>query len=307
MVQDLVNMSADELAEMEAVFRNNCQVAGVAALAGLDDANIPLEVANLIFESERSVNEAIRDADFQSLGLNLAEGLRDGIKAGERLVGTGAAALAREAEDAMRNASETNSPSKVFDRIGQDLVSGLVQGINAIKNRPVNRLETLAQTMQRAYRSVDRDYTTIGRQIMTGLNQGLLNGEGQVMSTAQRIANNISRTMRQALDINSPSRVMREQIGRQIPAGIGAGIEKYADVALDQAYKLGLDLVKLNIPSVESMISLGHENQIVQLSELTFRVVMIQRVQKIKTFFNATIDKNTPTKVSKHQCITIRK
>jgi len=257
LVQDLVNMSATELAEMETVFKNNCQVAGQAALAGLDSASIPVEVANLIFESERSMSDAIRDANFQELGLNLAEGLRDGIKDGEILVGAGAAALAREAEKAVREESETNSPSKVFDRIGQDLVGGLVQGIEAIRNRPVDRLENLTQTMQRVYSNTEREYTTIGRQIMTGLNQGLLNGENQVMATANRIAQNIARTMRQALDINSPSRLMREQIGRQIPAGIGEGIDKYADVAIDSVYKLGHDLVKLNLPSVESMIGLG--------------------------------------------------
>ena len=47
------------------------------------------------------------------------------------------------------------------------------------------------------------------------------------------IADNISRTMQQALQINSPSRVMREQIGRQIPAGVAVGIEKYSDYAID--------------------------------------------------------------------------
>ena len=256
LVAELVAMSCDELAEMESVFRNNCQVAGYAALAGLDYANIPKEVANLIFESEQSVSAAIRDADFEGLGLNLAEGLRDGIKDGEILVGTGAAELLREAEKAAREASETNSPSQVFDRIGKDLVNGLVQGLESLQERPVTQLQTIARNMQRVYNNANREYSNIGRQIMTGLNQGLLNGENTVMATARRIANNIARTMQDALAINSPSRVMREQIGRHIPSGVAAGIEKYAGIAIDSVDKLASDMVKITIPSVESMIGM---------------------------------------------------
>ena len=256
LVQEMVKMSDAELRELEAVFRNNCQVAASAALAGIDDAQIPMEVANLIFESERSMNDAIRDADFANLGLNLAEGLRDGIREGEELVGTGAAALLREAEEAARTEAETSSPSKVFDRIGGDLTSGLVQGLKRLQDRPTTQLQRLAQSMQHVYNRSERDYTTIGRNIMSGLNQGLLNGESGVMSTARRIALNIARTMRDALDINSPSRVMREQIGRFIPEGVAAGIDKYADAVIDSVYKLSDDLINLNLPSVQSMIGL---------------------------------------------------
>jgi len=273
LVQDLVRMSDDELAEMEAVFKNNCQVAANAALAGIDNAQIPMEVANLIFESERSMTEAIRDADFANLGLNLAEGLRDGIKEGEHLVGTGAAALAREAEKAAREESETNSPSKVFYRIGEGLVTGLCQGIERLQPQAVTVMQTLTRNMKRVYNGKDREYSNIGRQIMSGLNQGLLNGEGQVMATANRIAQNIARTMQQALQINSPSRLMREQIGRHIPTGVAAGIEKYADVAIDSVYKLGHDLVKLNLPSVESMIGIGPSMRLAGASGNTTQVV----------------------------------
>ena len=257
LVQDLVSMSDAELSDLEGVFRNNCQVAGRAALAGIDEANIPIEVANLIFESEQTVNDAIRSADFQGLGLNLAEGLRDGIKDGEILVGTGAAALAREAEEAIRRESETNSPSRVFNRIGGDLVSGLIQGIESLKAQSTNSMQQVAQHMKCVYNNANREYTNIGRDVMSGLNQGLQNGESGVMNTARRIADNVARTMRNALQINSPSRLMREQIGRQIPAGVAAGIDKYSDYALDSVYDLGKELTKVDLPNLNDIIGMG--------------------------------------------------
>ena len=292
-VQDMVNMSDDELAELEAVFLNNCQVAGRAALAGLDEAEIPAEVADLIFQSERTIQQAIRDADFQSIGLGVAEGLATGIGDGEHLVGTSASILARGCEDAMRLGLESNSPSRVFKRIGDDIVAGLVGGIENNQDQVTDVLETLGTAMGRVYNRTDRTFQNIGRDIMRGLNQGLLNGENSVMNTANRIANNIARTMRDALAINSPSRVMREGIGRFIPEGVAAGIDKYAGAAVDSVHKLGNDLINVNIPSVESMIGMGVEEKIYWkpvVIKLMYRANKVDRVlreirSRIKVFY----------------------
>ena len=71
--------------------------------------------------------------------------------------------------------------------------------------------------MKRVYNTANRTYQNIGQDLMNGLNQGLLSREAHLMATARRIANNMQTTMQRALQINSPSRVMREKIGRFIP------------------------------------------------------------------------------------------
>src|SRR5690606_252691 len=45
------------------------------------------------------------------------------------------------------------------------------------------------------------------------------------LSTARTIANQVTRTMQSALRIQSPSRVMRDKVGKWIPEGIAKGIE----------------------------------------------------------------------------------
>ena len=153
--------------------------------------------------------------------------------------------------------AEENSPSQVFVRSGENVVKGLTLGIDSLKAQPVTQMQKLVRDMQWKYQNANRDYANIGRDIMSGLNQGLLSGESTVMATANRIAHNIAATMRRALQINSPSRLMREQIGRQIPAGVADGIDKYSGYALDSVSDLGKDLLKVNIPKMSDIISFG--------------------------------------------------
>lgn len=72
------------------------------------------------------------------------------------------------------------------------------------------------------------EFTQSGLRAMQGLTQGLWSGFGAVMSTARNIANNVRATMQNALRINSPSRVMADEVGQWIPKGIAHGIEANA-------------------------------------------------------------------------------
>lgn len=65
----------------------------------------------------------------------------------------------------------------------------------------------------------------VGVNAIKGLEDGMLSMEGSLMETAQRIASNIASTIKSALDIHSPSRLMRDQVGKNITRGIGVGLK----------------------------------------------------------------------------------
>jgi phage-related minor tail protein len=67
--------------------------------------------------------------------------------------------------------------------------------------------------------------TSIGKDIIQGLIDGIAAKAGSLMNKARDIANNIKKTIKGALDIHSPSRVMRDEVGKWIPEGVAAGIE----------------------------------------------------------------------------------
>ena len=219
------------------------------------------EVVALIEELGRHAPDTLQNgliaADFPGMGEMIPAGLRRGIRNGEQWAVDAIEEAAKKLGLTVEEVLAINSPSRVFMGYGENVMEGLELGIKALSDRPVDVLERLASLMSRVHLKSKPTYQSIGRDLMAGLNLGLLNGEEQVMNTANRIANNITRTMRQAMQINSPSRVMREEIGRFIPEGVAAGIDKYADAATDSVYKLADDLVKVNFPTLNDVINMG--------------------------------------------------
>lgn len=78
-----------------------------------------------------------------SLGTDLANGVKQGVDASAAALGLSTAALMHHAEKSARDASQTRSPSKVFQKIGNDLVDGLDLGVT-------EKTETLSSGITRA-------------------------------------------------------------------------------------------------------------------------------------------------------------
>lgn len=97
-----------------------------------------------------------------------------------------------------------------------------------------------------------RDLRRIGRDAGQGLNAGLESMRGELISTARSIANSVKSAMERALDIHSPSRWMRDHIGKNMMLGWMEGIEAMKSSVLrltDQATGWMTPAVGLDIPS----------------------------------------------------------
>ena len=70
------------------------------------------------------------------------------------------------------------------------------------------------------------DLKQIGKDIIQGLINGISMMANALFEKARSIADSIKSTIKNALDINSPSRVMRDEVGKWIPIGLAEGIEK---------------------------------------------------------------------------------
>ena len=97
-------------------------VAGIAALV----AAIILLIANWeeVTEAVGGFFSAIKD-----VGMDLINGLVDGIKAAAAGIWNGIKSVFTGIIDAVKGIFESHSPSKVFARIGGDLIQGLINGI----------------------------------------------------------------------------------------------------------------------------------------------------------------------------------
>lgn len=73
----------------------------------------------------------------------------------------------------------------------------------------------------------------VGEDIVNGLIKGIGNGFAWVKKKIQELGGNITGWARSILHIGSPSKVMADEVGRWIPAGIAMGIDSHSSMVHD--------------------------------------------------------------------------
>lgn len=108
----------------------------------------------------------------------------------------------------------SNTVSKVI-QFGRDLKQRGMEAARGLWDSIVNVVETLPQKM-----------LSIGGDIVRGLWNGITGMGSWLWDNVTGFFSGIVDGAKDALGIHSPSRVMRDEVGKWIPAGVGVGIEE---------------------------------------------------------------------------------
>jgi tape measure domain-containing protein len=239
-VQELVNASDEKLATLNEVFTQGGESAMNGLTAGMDTGALGItdKIKGIVQSQVSSLQEEIAAADFSSLGQEIPNGVSQGIEQGASTAGESSKNMANDIKESFTSEMDINSPSRVFNEYGGFITTGLAEGVDKGTNQPVSSVTNLANQINKPFDSLQSDFTYIGEMAMSGLNAGLWSGSGSVMATANSIAERVKATIKSALDIHSPSRVMRDEIGRFIPRGIAVGIEADAGIVKKSMLRL---------------------------------------------------------------------
>nr|DAR97867.1 MAG TPA: tail tape measure [Caudoviricetes sp.] len=231
-VQELVNASDEKLATLNEVFTQGGESAMNGLTAGMDTGALGItdKIRGIVQSQVSSLQEEIAATDFSSLGQEIPNGVSQGIEQGASTAGESSKNMANNIKESFTSEMDIHSPSRVFNEYGGHITTGLAEGVDKGTNQPVSSVTNLANQIKKPFDSLQSDFTYIGEMAMSGLNTGLWSGSGSVMATANSIAERVKATIKSALDIHSPSRVMRDEVGRFIPQGIAVGIEADAGV-----------------------------------------------------------------------------
>lgn len=231
-VQELVNASDEKLATLNEVFTQGGESAMNGLTAGMDTGALGItdKIKGIVQSQVSSLQEEIAAADFSSLGQEIPNGVSQGIEQGASTAGESSKNMANDIKESFTSEMDIHSPSRVFNEYGGFITTGLAEGLDKGTNQPVSSVTNLANQIKKPFDSLQSDFTYIGEMAMSGLNTGLWSGSSSVMATANSIAERVKNTIKSALDIHSPSRVMRDEVGRFIPQGIAVGIEADAGV-----------------------------------------------------------------------------
>jgi phage-related protein len=82
---------------------------------------------------------------------------------------------------------------------------------------------------------------SIGSDIVSGIWSGISSGWGWLKDSVSNLAGSLFESAKNALGINSPSKVFADEVGKWIPAGIAVGIDKNAKTAINSVKNLAID------------------------------------------------------------------
>lgn len=121
----------------------------------------------------------------------------------------------------------------VVDAIGTVIrvVGKIVSGLVDAASRVYEWFSGLGGRIFGAIGDLAGQFVQFGADLLKGLAKGIAGAVEGVIDTVKNVAGSIVDGITGFFGIGSPSRLMAKDVGRWIPAGIGAGIEKYAYLA----------------------------------------------------------------------------
>lgn len=269
-VAALVGASDEEFQRFNEVASNagNTGITAFKTAFDVGSQEIPDSVMKIVTSAKETLNTQMSAANFQEFGKNVSDGASSGIDQNSGKAGDASEKLAQKVTDRFKAPLGINSPSKLFNQFGGYLIQGLVQGVNngnGLVNSAVNKLtmtiingmkktvvisrQTSTQIPQ-AFAGLPNQMASIGSQAMNGLASGIRGNSGAALSAAANVASQITATMKKAMEIHSPSRIMRDEVGRFIPEGVAVGIDKYANKAYMAMNSLSKGLMKPISPEI---------------------------------------------------------
>ena len=145
-------------------------------------------------------------------------------------------------------------PTKILEGIGdlvetgKNIVGGIIEGMKkAVTDNAVTRaISDVGKTISDGINGffgvnspskLMRD--TVGKAIPEGIGVGMTKYSKLLRKPTIKMGRSTLKSITDFFEIHSPSRLMRDKVGRYIPEGIAAGLDAYAITAVDSAEALG--------------------------------------------------------------------
>jgi len=171
---------------------------------------------DVITQTPATLRQSVRDADFESIGIDVTDGLKGGIDKGSKDVEKSATNMADDTTKATRNAFETHSPSRVFERIGGDLTSGLVLGINKGQSKVIQAINKMFKQVQanstKSFKGITKGYDTAVKQIEMTLSKLPQVTQKQMQNTLSRLKTGSTAQITTMKSLSSKYKVSIKQI-----------------------------------------------------------------------------------------------
>ena len=195
--------------------------------AGLQGVDIPESLSQGVCSGEISVEDAIQRlkdvAEFDDMvdkfgvaGSDSTKELRDSLLSGKVSLKQAGKKIGEAAKDG--EASVDHKPT------GKKAANGLLSGMLSVKPNVNSAGKKLGEAAKSGASSVS--LVSTGKSIGSGLASGIASAVGNVCSAAVNLVTKAVAAAKKKADVNSPSKLMRDQVGLPLAEGLSVGIEQ---------------------------------------------------------------------------------
>lgn len=124
------------------------------------------------------------------------------------------------------------------------IILALAEGLIKFIPQLISKIPQIIKSMVNALKNGVKDFTNIGANLLKGLWNGITNTVGWLINKIKGIANTITNTFKKIFGIHSPSRLFRNEIGKNLILGVGVAFEKDDDLIDKQINDFGDDVYK---------------------------------------------------------------
>lgn len=115
--------------------------------------------------------------------------------------------------------------------------------IQGLTDSFVSSVKTLASKTKAELGGLPKAFKSIGKDSINGITKAIESNGSKLTKEVKTLMTSAVKAAKSELKIKSPSRVFRDEVGAQIPAGVAAGVDDAADEAFDAVEAFADDLI----------------------------------------------------------------
>lgn len=181
------------------------------------------EMWNVATQAADQLTNKMKEVDWPQVGKDVVNAIIEGIKSLLTNMFNAAGELFGKISEKMSSIDW----GKVGSEVTETIATGLSSVLSAIGGAAAEIVSNLWNGI------INTDWGQLGRDIIDGIVKGIGSVGNALWEGAKGAASGLFNGFKDFFGIHSPSRLMRDEIGKYIPAGIAVGIEANADQMTD--------------------------------------------------------------------------
>lgn len=124
------------------------------------------------------------------------------------------------------------------------IILALAEGLIKFIPQLISKIPQIIKSMISAFKQGIGDFVNIGKNLLNGLWEGIKNTKDWLLNKIKGFAKTITNGIKSFFGIHSPSRLFRNEIGKNLILGVGVAFEKDDDLIDKQISDFGDDVYK---------------------------------------------------------------